>query len=148
MRQHHQDGGHKIDAFEEVCIQRKEGFLNDKASIVVFREADSTKAFLSQCEIYACGEDNLTADLEFICKDGAVSAHQFILASHSQFICQILNRFTCLFTSLFFATRTIVKVSRPGVQRVRLELRPDVPPGQAERRRDGAGESELVGCQT
>ena len=79
---------------------KKEGFLNDKASIV-FREADSTKAFLSQCDIYACGEDNLTADLEFICKDGAVSAHQFILASHSQFICQILNRFICLFTSFF-----------------------------------------------
>ena len=127
---------------------KKEDFLNDKALIVVFREADSTKAFLSQCDIFACGEDNLTADLEFICKDGSVPAHQFILASHSQFICQILNRFTCLFTSFFFATRTIVKVSRPGVQRVRLELRPDVPPGQTERRRDGAGESELVGCQT
>ena len=80
---------------------KKEDLLNDKASIVVFREADSTKAFLSQCDIYACGEDNLTADLEFICKDGAVPAHQFILASHSQFICQILNRFTCLFTSFF-----------------------------------------------
>ena len=80
---------------------KKEGFLNDKASIVVFREADSTKAFLSQCDIFACGEDNLTADLEFICKDGSVPAHQFILASHSQFICQILNRFTCLFTSFF-----------------------------------------------
>ena len=79
---------------------KKEGFLNDKASIVL-READSTKAFLSQCDIFACGEDNLTADLEFICKDGSVPAHQFILASHSQFICQILNRFTCLFTSFF-----------------------------------------------
>ena len=60
----------------------------------LLREEDSTKAFLSQCDIYAaCGDDNLTTDLEFICKDGCVAAHQLILASHSQFIRQILNRF-------------------------------------------------------
>ena len=91
MRQH-QDGGEQSDESDKVC-KKKVTFLAVMTSTLLFREEDSTKAFLSQCDIYACGDDNLTTDLEFICKDGCVSAHQLILASHSQFIRQILNRF-------------------------------------------------------
>ena len=34
MRQHHQDGGHKIDAFEEVWSQKKKAFLMTKLQLL------------------------------------------------------------------------------------------------------------------
>ena len=89
MRQH-DDGRQQTDKSDKVFNVT---FLTVMEPTILFREEDSTKAFLSQCDIYAaCGDDNLTTDLEFICKDGCVAAHQLILASHSQFIRQILNR--------------------------------------------------------
>ena len=59
--------------------------------VVIYREDDQTKAFLSACDVYAF--DGLAPDLEFICKDGTVPAHQFILAGQSQFLQLIFNRF-------------------------------------------------------
>jgi len=57
------------------------------------REEDSTKDFLSACNLYAFTEGGLSSDLEFICGDGTVPAHQFMLAGHSEYLRTILNRF-------------------------------------------------------
>jgi len=102
--------------------------MEDVKLMSLKREEDSTKAFLNQCDIYAaCGDDNLTTDLEFICKDGCVATHQLILASHSHFIRQILNRFQDLEFSVsdWSSGQMFLLDRRRGAELVHISL-PDV----------------------
>merc|ERR1711970_1492364 len=66
----------------------------DSSTLINFkRQEDSTKELLTECDNYSLSQEGGSPDLEFICGDGRVQAHQFMLAGHSEFLRTLFYRF-------------------------------------------------------
>jgi len=67
--------------------------METQKTVVFKRKEESTKELLIECDKYSLANDGGNPDLEFICGDGKVPAHQFMLAGHSEFLRTLFYRF-------------------------------------------------------
>jgi len=67
--------------------------MEEDKTFVLRRKDDTTRSLLHECDKYSVTNGGGTPDIEFICGDGRVPAHQFMLAGHSEFLRTLFYRF-------------------------------------------------------